>query len=205
MRPGTPLYLFINSRPVDCAPIRRLLHCLYSTRLTRSSFLDTSHTTSATNANSPRGQGGLGVSGGVSSVLSGAQEACGDAWFVYLAIEMPAEHLDVNVHPSKSEVRFLHEELLLDAIEQVLSAHLQERAVHMHIRCALLLTSFHAVCPPSGLWADKAGTGHRNRQGLLPSLAHVLLFRPQGGISNRCWHRTLSFSILHSRPRITPS
>ena len=40
--------------------------------------------------------------------------------FVYLSLELPAAAVDVNVHPSKTQVRFLHEDLIAEQIAQAL-------------------------------------------------------------------------------------
>jgi len=36
--------------------------------------------------------------------------------FIYLSLEVPGPHIDVNVHPTKREVAFLHEDKLCDAL-----------------------------------------------------------------------------------------
>lgn len=40
--------------------------------------------------------------------------------FTYLSIELDPQNLDVNIHPTKREVRFLHEEEIIDAISELI-------------------------------------------------------------------------------------
>ncbi|KAL3693116.1 hypothetical protein R1sor_006767 [Riccia sorocarpa] len=44
--------------------------------------------------------------------------------FLYFSIVMPAAHVDVNVHPTKKEVSFLHQDNLVDTIQRAVEAKL---------------------------------------------------------------------------------
>ncbi|KAF0695182.1 Aste57867_13989 [Aphanomyces stellatus] len=45
--------------------------------------------------------------------------------FIYLALDIPPHHVDVNVHPTKREVHFLHEEAVVESITSHLNTLLQ--------------------------------------------------------------------------------
>ena len=123
LRPTSPLYLFVNGRPVENAALRRRLQATY---------------TSCGSALSSLSASGGGGGGGASSSMNSSAAA----WFVLLSVSFPPDALDVNVHPAKATVRCLHEDRLLDTIDLTLRAKLQERSaqgIHMNIRfCALL-------------------------------------------------------------------
>ncbi len=55
--------------------------------------------------------------------------------FVFLSITMPLEWVDVNVHPTKTEVALLHEETVADclrqAVEETLLAHEDTRTMRV--------------------------------------------------------------------------
>ena len=63
--------------------------------------------------------------------------------FVFLSITMPLEWVDVNVHPTKSEVAMLHEEAVADclreAVEATLLAHEDTRTVRVQTSLTTLM------------------------------------------------------------------
>ena len=44
--------------------------------------------------------------------------------WVYLSLEMPGKNIDVNVHPTKLEVHFLHDEKIIARIQKEFDSHL---------------------------------------------------------------------------------
>ncbi|KAG7391036.1 DNA mismatch repair protein [Phytophthora pseudosyringae] len=45
--------------------------------------------------------------------------------FLYLSMDLPPRNIDVNVHPTKREVHFLHEEDIVDSISQAIETRLK--------------------------------------------------------------------------------
>lgn len=75
----TTFILFINSRLVDCAPLKRACENVYASILPKS-----------------------------------------EKPFIFLHLQLPLESVDVNVHPTKQEVHFLHQEAIVEVIQSKL-------------------------------------------------------------------------------------
>ena len=75
----TTFILFINSRLVECAPLKRACESVYA------------------------------------AILPKAEKP-----FVFMHLRLPFEDVDVNVHPTKQEVHFLHQEAIVELIQSKL-------------------------------------------------------------------------------------
>ena len=79
--------------------------------------------------------------------------------FVYLSLELPGPHVDVNVHPTKREVAFLHEDRLCDALasatREVLGSAQTSRTFYaqavLPVECLMLVLRVGAKLRRSGL------------------------------------------------------
>uniref|UniRef100_A0A095A0P6 DNA mismatch repair protein Mlh1 n=1 Tax=Schistosoma haematobium TaxID=6185 RepID=A0A095A0P6_SCHHA len=100
--PSLKLNLFINNRLVSCTPIKRIVECAYSSVISRglSSNPIDQHQAILTTKKSFK------ISTN-SNIMY--KSSTSNSLYVYLNIQLPAHTLDVNVHPTKAEVNFLHE------------------------------------------------------------------------------------------------
>ncbi|CAH8501211.1 unnamed protein product [Schistosoma intercalatum] len=120
--PSLKLNLFINNRLVSCTPIKRIVECAYSSVISRglSSNPTDQHQAILTTKKSFK----VSTS---SNIMY--KSSTFNSLYVYLNIQLPAHTLDVNVHPTKAEVNFLHEDEIVnglqDAIEQALLSSAQ--------------------------------------------------------------------------------
>ena len=64
----------------------------------------------------------------------------GSSPFVYLSLSIAPENLDVNVHPTKHEVFFLHQDTVIEKLQQGLEERLlnsnQSRTFYTQVPCA---------------------------------------------------------------------
>ncbi|CAH0485208.1 unnamed protein product [Peronospora farinosa] len=65
--------------------------------------------------------------------------------FVYLSMELPPRNIDVNIHPTKEEIHFLHEEDIVDSISEAVEKQLkgsnESRSFSVRSITAMLETS----------------------------------------------------------------
>ncbi|CAH8515556.1 unnamed protein product [Schistosoma rodhaini] len=118
--PSLKLNLFINNRLVSCTPIKRIVECAYSSVISRGlSSNSTDHQAVLTNKK-------FKISTN-SNIMY--KSSTFNSLYVYLNIQLPVHTLDVNVHPTKAEVNFLHEDEIVnglqDAVEQALLSSAQ--------------------------------------------------------------------------------
>lgn len=69
--------------------------------------------------------------------------------FIYLSLELPGPHLDVNVHPTKQEVAFLHEDRLCDALVTALRNLLRSNTTSRTFYTQTLLADQHTAVKTS--------------------------------------------------------
>mmetsp|Transcript_46364 Transcript_46364/g.110402 ORF Transcript_46364/g.110402 Transcript_46364/m.110402 type:complete len:793 (+) Transcript_46364:53-2431(+) len=75
--------------------------------------------------------------------------------WIYLSLELPPSSIDVNVHPTKMEVQFLHEPAISERIQEALAAKLRDRGGCKTFDPKLSLASIPAASVPSQKKASK--------------------------------------------------
>uniref|UniRef100_A0A0X3NRR8 DNA mismatch repair protein Mlh1 n=1 Tax=Schistocephalus solidus TaxID=70667 RepID=A0A0X3NRR8_SCHSO len=103
--PSVQLVLFVNDRLIECSVIKHAIEAAYAAILPQhvdslyaSARVEPSGTRSSTNF----------------SVLN----LRASSLFVYLGLQLPPDTLDVNVHPTKAEVHFLHEDAVVAGLRE---------------------------------------------------------------------------------------
>ncbi|CAH8504647.1 unnamed protein product [Heterobilharzia americana] len=127
--PSLKFNLFINNRLVQCTPIKRVVECAYSVVISRAL---SSHSNDDQQMNRSRGTSTTTSSSAIrassNSNFMFKSSTC-NSLYVYLNIQLPPHTLDVNVHPTKAEVHFLHEDEIVnglqDAVEHALLSSAQ--------------------------------------------------------------------------------
>ncbi|CAR25752.1 hypothetical protein ZYGR_0A03210 [Zygosaccharomyces rouxii] len=94
----------------------------------------------------------------------------GDKPFMYLSILINPEILDVNIHPTKREVRFLHEEEIIEAISSKLNEELSKIDTSRTFKTSSIVTpqplkeTFESTKGPKGSVSKAPHTPVQNKQ-----------------------------------------
>ncbi|CAL8085839.1 unnamed protein product [Calicophoron daubneyi] len=184
VNPTLRLNLFINNRMVECTSVKRALESSYSAVLSRSLLSPT-----AVQSGTRR------VSG---SFRLGSKPAPNCTLYVYLNLQMPPASLDVNVHPTKAEVHFLHEELII--------AGLQDAVEHCLLSCAQVRSFLTRPPPLSELQniqtnhdSDSSIQTQKNGSPTAKDLPRSSQFRPQDRVRIDPREQRLEKFIVHSQ------
>lgn len=82
--------------------------------------------------------------------------------WIYLALDLDPATVDVNVHPTKSEVQFLHEEAIAQQIQEALASRLKAKAGSRTFDSQTsLLAAGHATFTAAGTRAGASGASAR--------------------------------------------
>jgi len=85
--------------------------------------------------------------------------------FVYMSLEINPLNIDVNVHPTKHEVKFLHEDVIIEQIQKCVETKLLGANESRHYYTQMLLPKMVTAgldCPVSGVVSDKSKDVQRN-------------------------------------------
>ena len=114
---------------------------------------------------------------------------------VALFIELPPGEVDVNVHPTKHEVRFRRQSVVHDAIQGAVEEVLRSSPW-------LAARSRHVHAPPSGATGQSVSGADR---GSGPSLTGTAVTSAVPVTAGRTGRHAVCSSLLHRRNRIQPS
>ncbi|XP_004345130.2 DNA mismatch repair protein MLH1 [Capsaspora owczarzaki ATCC 30864] len=97
--------------------------------------------------------------------------------FVYLSLLMPGQNVDVNIHPTKKEVHFLHEDVVVETVQKMLEAKLLGSNASRTFYTQALLPG--AIAPATLAAASSSSSSHA-----LSSSASSLLAGASGSSSS---------------------
>nr|VZI27826.1 unnamed protein product [Spirometra erinaceieuropaei] len=103
--PSVQLVLFVNDRLIECSAIKHAIEAAYASILPQ--HVDSLYSSTRVEPSGTRSSTNFSILNLRASSL-----------FVYLGLQLPPDTLDVNVHPTKAEVHFLHEDAIVAGLRE---------------------------------------------------------------------------------------